>query len=83
MYINCGFALKGQNAFMKMQRIETFIRYIDEPHYHIFTDFVDVTDNNKYYNVTNNYTTTIVGDKSGGLSGMHSKMLFQKKSLSL
>ena len=79
MYINCGYALKGQNAFMKMQRIETFIRYIDEPHYHIFTDFVDVTDNNKYYNVTNNYTTTIVGDKSGGLSGMHSKMLFQQK----
>ena len=83
IYRNCGWALKGQLEFMKMKRIETFIRYVestpDSKQRRIFTDFIDVANNNQYYNVTNNHTTVIVGDKSTGLTGMHAKMLFQKK----
>ena len=36
MYINCGFALKGQNAFMKMSELKLLLDTDD--HYHIFTD---------------------------------------------
>ena len=83
IYRNCGWALKGQLEFMKMKRIETFIRYVestpDSKQRRIFTDFIDVANNNQYYNVTNNHTTVIVGDKSTGLTGMHAKMLYQKK----
>ena len=82
-YRNCGWALDGQADFLKMKRIETFIQFDDNPDRSqprkIFTDFIDIANNNKYYNITNNHTTVVVGDKSNGLTGMHSKMLFQKR----
>ena len=49
IYRNCGWALKGQLEFMKMKRIETFIRYVestpDSKQRRIFTDFIDVANN--------------------------------------